>query len=145
MAPWQLARVSVLFDGEPPGTIGTLEVLEPIDRYSGGSGGKLEEAGFLFRGPRAKDLPKPGDDLVFFIVATVVGKLGPIIPEEKWSEPKKSRRSLKKSTHISISVIPPIKSSSSLSSNTLMRALGITSKKPSMKASNCSLTRPMIL
>ena len=46
---------------------------------------------------------------------------------------------------MSMSVIPPIKSSNSLSSKTVMRPLGMTSKKPSMKESNCSLTRPMIL
>ena len=80
MASWQLGSVSVLFNGKPPWSVRSLKILETIDWYPRGSGGELEEAGLLFWGPRTKDLPEPGDDLVFFIVATVVGELGPIVP-----------------------------------------------------------------
>lgn len=92
MASWQFARVSILFNGEPPWAVRTLKVLETVDWYSRGSGGELEEAGLLLWGPRAKDLPEPGDDLVFFIVTAIVGELGPIVPENKMSV--KERKSL---------------------------------------------------
>jgi len=92
VASWQLASVSVLFNGKPPRTVRTLKVLETVDWYPRGSGGELEKAGLLFWGPRTKDLPKPGDDLIFFIVATVVGELGPIVPGKDVSRRKKVRR-----------------------------------------------------
>jgi hypothetical protein len=69
-----------------------LKILETIDGDSRGAGGKLKEAGFLLGGPRAKDLPEPGDDLVFFIVTTIVGKLGPIIPEKRRKKGVSERR-----------------------------------------------------
>lgn len=47
----------------------------------------------------------------------------------------------KSKAHISISDMPPIKSSSSRSSKTLIKSLGTSSSRPSIKASNCSLTR----
>ena len=144
MASWQLARVSVFFNREPPWAIRTLKVLESVDWYPRGSSGELEKAGFLLWGPRAKDLPEPGDDLIFFVVAAIVSELGPIVPGKKKKSDERKKFNIK-GTHISMSVIPPIKSSNSLSSKTAMRLLGMTSKKPSTKESNCSLTRPMIL
>lgn len=145
MASWQLARVSILFNGEPPWAVGTLKVLETVNWYSRGSSGELEEASLLLWGPRAKDLPEPGDDLVLFIVTAIVGELGPIVPENKKCQSKREKEFNDLGTDISISVIPPIKSSNSLSSKTAMRLLGMTSKKPSTKEPNCSLMRPMIL
>jgi len=88
VASWQLARIPVLFYGEPSWAVRALKVLETVDRYPRGSCGELKEAGFLLWGPRAKDLPEPGDDLVLSIVTTIIGELGPIVPEKR----KVSRR-----------------------------------------------------
>jgi hypothetical protein len=42
---WQLTDLSRLFDGEPTGAVGPLEVLEPVDGDSGRAGRELEESG----------------------------------------------------------------------------------------------------
>ena len=91
VASWQLARVPVLLNGEPPWAVRTLKVLETINWYPGGSSGELEEASFLLWGPRTKDLPEPRDDLIFFIVAAIVGEFGPIIPNKDVSSRKRER------------------------------------------------------
>ena len=102
VASWQLARIPVLFDGEPSWAVRALKVLETVDRYPRGSGGELEEAGFLLWGPRAKDLPEPGDDFVFSIITTVVGELGPIIPGKKKVSQSKKRVQNRGYIHVNV-------------------------------------------
>lgn len=82
VATWKPRRVTRLLDGESPGSIRSLQILEAINRHSRGSGGELKQASFLFRGPRPDALPEPFDDLVGLLVAAVVGKLTPVVPED---------------------------------------------------------------
>lgn len=83
MTSRQFAGVSVLFNGEPPWAVRALKVFETVDWYPRSPSGELEEASFLLWGPRTKNLPEPGDDLVFFIITAIVGELGPIVPKEE--------------------------------------------------------------
>lgn len=79
MTLWKLRGIARLLDGESAGTIGTLQILEPVDRDSGGSCCELEQTGFAFGWPAPDALPEPLDDFVGRLISSVVRELAPVI------------------------------------------------------------------
>jgi hypothetical protein len=75
----QLANFTALLDGEPSGTITSLEVFETIDWNSGRARGKLQQARLLLRVPTPNALPKVLNHFVVLSVSAVVGMLLPIL------------------------------------------------------------------
>lgn len=80
MAPRQPIHVSTFLDREPPRPIAALQVLEPIDGHTRGTGRKLEETSFALCWPGTEDFPEPGNDLVGLGVAAIVGEFRPVVP-----------------------------------------------------------------
>jgi len=81
MALWKLRGIARLLDSESAGAIRTLQILEPVDRDSGGSSSELEQAGFTFGRPASNALPKPLDDLVTHLISSVVRELAPVVTD----------------------------------------------------------------
>jgi hypothetical protein len=68
-----------LLDGETSRSIATLQILETIDRNTGSSCGKLKETTLLFSVPCADNFPEVLNDLVLFLIATIVGVFLPVV------------------------------------------------------------------
>jgi hypothetical protein len=79
MAPRELCWVARLVDGEPPGPIRTLQVLEAIDRHPGSARRKLKQTGLSVWRPATDALPEPLDDFVRLFVSTIIGVLDPVV------------------------------------------------------------------
>ena len=75
----QCVYLSSLLDGEPSRSITSLQIFEPVDWNSTGSSGKLQQPRFLFGVPCSNNLPEVLDDLILFLVSTIIGMLFPII------------------------------------------------------------------
>lgn len=75
----QLARVAGFLDGETARSVGSLQILEAVDRDTRRARGKLQEARFALRWPASDALPEPLDDFVVDFVSAVVRELGPIV------------------------------------------------------------------
>jgi len=75
----QLRGITRLLNCESSGTVASLQVFEAIDRNTTCSGSELQETRFPLRWPTANTFPEPLDDLVIHLVATVIGKLRPVI------------------------------------------------------------------
>ena len=81
MAPRQTVRIAALLDREPPRRVRALQILEPVDRYTGCASGELQQARLAFGRPASNALPEPLDDFVVHLVTTIVGVLGPVVAE----------------------------------------------------------------
>lgn len=75
MALGQLTRVARLLDREPPRSVRSLKVLEPIDRNPRSASCELQQARLALRRPCADAFPEPLNDLIVHLVAAVVGVL----------------------------------------------------------------------
>ena len=75
----QLRLLPRLLNGEPPGPVTTLQILEPIDRDPTGSGRELQESRLLLGIPGSDALPEVLDHDVGFRVATVISVFLPVI------------------------------------------------------------------
>lgn len=75
----QLRDLACLFDREAARTIGALQVLEAVDRDTGGAGGKLQKTRLALRRPRLDGRPEPLHHLVLLGEATVVGEPLPVV------------------------------------------------------------------
>lgn len=74
----QRSRIARLLDGEPSGTIGSLQILKSVDRNTRGTSRELEKTRLLLGIPGADNLPEILDDLVLLLVAAVIGVLLPV-------------------------------------------------------------------
>lgn len=74
----QCTRIARLFNRKPSGAIRALKILETIDRNTRGTGGELKETRLLLCIPGADDLPEVLDNIILFLVATVVRVLLPV-------------------------------------------------------------------
>lgn len=72
------SRVTRLLNGKPSGTIGSLQILESVDRDTGGTSSELEKTGLLLGIPGADDLPEVLNNLILLLVAAVIGVLLPV-------------------------------------------------------------------
>src|SRR2546421_9047609 len=68
-----------LLNGNPSRTVTSLKILEAIDRDSASACRELEESGLLLRIPSADDFPEILNDLILFLISSVVGMLLPVI------------------------------------------------------------------
>ena len=75
----QLPRLSRLLNRKPPGSIGALQILKPIDRNSRSSRRELQQSALLLGVPAANALPEVLDDLVVLGVPSVIGVLLPVL------------------------------------------------------------------
>ena len=79
MTLWQCVDLTSLFDRESSRPITSLQILEPIDRYSAGASSELEQATLLLCVPSSDHLPEVLDHFVLLLVAAVVGVLLPVL------------------------------------------------------------------
>src|ERR1700722_17036785 len=68
-----------LLDRKPSRTVASLKILEAIDRDSASACRELEESGLLLRIPSADDFPEILNDLILFLISSVVGMLLPVV------------------------------------------------------------------
>lgn len=88
----QLARVAGFLDGETARSVGSLQILEAVDRDTRRARSKLQEARFALRWPASDALPEPLDDFVVDFVSAIVRELGPIVAVTRPSERAKAER-----------------------------------------------------
>lgn len=113
----ELVGVAGLLDRESPRPVGSLKVLEPVDRDTRCARGELQEARLALGRPAAHTLPEPLDDFVGHLIPTVIRKLGPVVPTRGLA--RLAAQGCHQ-TYTSISDMPPMSSSNSRSSKTVM-------------------------
>jgi len=75
----QSIHLSCFFDGKPSWAIASLKVLEAVNWNSTRASCELEQSALLLRIPCANNFPEVLDDLVLFLISTIVGMLFPVI------------------------------------------------------------------
>lgn len=79
MRLWQSVDLSSFLDCEPSWSVAALQIFESVDRDPGGTSGELKQSTLLLGIPSPNDLPEVLDDLVGFLVATVICMFLPVV------------------------------------------------------------------
>jgi hypothetical protein len=86
VTPWQVGWVPPLLNCETPGSVRSLQVLEPVDRYPRRSSDKLKETRLALGGPTTDALPEPLNNFIRLVISSVIRELVQIITDKTYGQ-----------------------------------------------------------